>query len=403
MRAIVSKSVKKPIIITKEEISIEQYVKNGGYKALEKALTKSSKEIVEEIKKSGLKGRGGAAFPTGIKWEVVANSISKTKFVVCNADEGEPGTFKDRWIMENRPHLIIEAMAICGYATGSSKGYIYIRGEYENSIETMKRAVHEAYNNGFLGNRILNSNFSFDIEIRKGAGSYVCGEETALLESIEGKRAHPRFKPPFPGVKGLFSYPTVVNNVETFANVPFIIANGHKAFTTYGTKNSFGTKLFSVSGSVKNPSLIEANLGITLNELFKEIGGVDGEFQAALVGGAAGSFVFSDELNLPLSYETLKEKGKTLGSGSILVLNRDDNIKLLVRNVLEFFRHESCGKCIPCRNGYPKILSLFDSYIEGDTNSKIELLNLANLMFKTSLCALGQSAKGVLDSYFSRY
>ena len=401
MKIKVERSLSSPVILSfSKEDTLSVYISNGGFEMLERFIKDDKRrEILEEILKSGLKGRGGAAFKTGIKWDAVAKAESDTKFVVCNADEGEPGTFKDKWILENRPFLIIEAMVLCAYAVGASKGYIYIRGEYRNAIEMMKNAVEQAYRDGFLGKNIIGSDFTFDIEIRRGAGSYVCGEETALLESIEGKRAQPRFKPPFPVEKGLWGYPTVVNNVETFANVVYILKNGADWFRQLGTKDSPGTKLFPISGRVREPCLVEANLGVTLDKLIEEAGGVEGEFQCALVGGAAGNFLYEGDLNYPLSYETLKEKGKVIGSGAVLVLNKGDRREDVVRNVLEFFMSESCGKCTPCREGYPVLLEKFNGYLNGSI-PKDEILKLSNLMFKTSLCALGQSSKFLLESYF---
>ncbi len=401
MKIKVESSLLSPVILSfSKENTLHSYTANGGFEVLEKFIKSDNrKKILDEVANSDLKGRGGAAFKVGIKWNAVSEMESDKKFVVCNADEGEPGTFKDRWILENRPFLIIEAMTLCAYAVGASKGYIYIRGEYKNAVETLKSSLAQAYREGFLGKNIINSDFSFDLEIRKGAGSYVCGEETALLESIEGKRAQPRFKPPFPVEKGLWGYPTVINNVETFANVIYILKKGADRFKRLGTKDSPGTKLFPVSGRVKEPCLVEASLGITLEKLIEEAGGVEGEFQCAIVGGAAGNFLYENELNYPLSYETLKEKGKVLGSGAVLVLNKNDKKEEVVKKILEFFINESCGKCTPCREGYPILLDKFNGYIKGSVPMD-EVLKLSKLMFKTSLCALGQSSKFLLESYF---
>lgn len=401
MKIKVENSLSSPVILSfSKEDTISAYVSNGGFEVLDDFIINGKKkEILSEVTKSDLKGRGGAAFKVGIKWNAVAKIESDKKFVVCNADEGEPGTFKDRWLLENRPFLIIEAITLCAYAVGASKGYIYIRGEYKNAIKTFKNALTQAYEEGFLGKNIFNSNFNFDLEIRQGAGSYVCGEETALLESIEGKRAQPRFKPPFPVEKGLWGYPTVINNVETFANVVNIIKNGANWFKQLGTENSPGTKLFPVSGRIQEPCLVEANLGVSLEKLIEEAGGVDGEFQCALVGGAAGNFLYEKELNYPLSYETLKEKGMVLGSGAVLILNRNDKKEEIVEKILEFFINESCGKCTPCREGYPILLEKFNGYLNGSV-SMDEVLKLSELMFKTSLCALGQSSKFLFESYF---
>ncbi len=405
MEAMAHKNLKEPIIITTYQTQcLEDYINDGGYETLKNVLTKyKPNEIIEQIKASELLGRGGAAFPTGIKWDFTAQIKADHKFVVCNADEGEPGTFKDRWILEHKSYSLIEAMSLCAYSVGGDKGYIYIRGEYTESINSIRKALKEAYDNGFLGENILKSGFSFNIELRRGDGSYVCGEETALIESIEGKRAFPRFKPPFPGIKGLWGYPTVINNVETFANIVPIIKNGADWFKNYGTEHSSGTKLYSISGSVNKSGIIEANLGVTLKELLDAAQGMKNSktFKCALIGGASGGFVYKDELDLPLSYETLKKAGKTLGSGAVLFLSEDDNEESLLKNILTFFKHESCGKCTPCREGYPKLIAMYEAFLENKIKAE-DIMKLADVMFKTSLCALGQSVRMPLETYLSR-
>jgi len=293
--------------------SIEEYIAVGGYEALAKALESSPEWVINEIDNSGLRGRGGAGFPTGKKWKFTAEVKAPQKFIICNADEGEPGTFKDRLILEGDPHKVLEGMAIAGYAVGANKGYLYIRGEYDLSIRRISKAIEDAYKMGLLGDNVLDSGFSFHVEIKKGAGAYVCGEETALIESIEGKRGNPRPKPPYyPGIKGLWGYPTVVNNVETLANVPPIILNGASWFKSMGTKESPGTKVYTILGHVKEPGLIEVEMGTTLREVIFEFGkGMrnNREFKAALIGGAAGAFLGKEALDIPLSYEGLREYG----------------------------------------------------------------------------------------------
>lgn len=377
--------------------SIDEYIALGGYETLSSALTeKTPAEILSEIKKSGLRGRGGAGFPTGLKWSFTAPIESERKYLVCNADEGEPGTFKDRLIMEGDPHKLIEGMALAARAISAGKGYIYIRGEYFLAIKRMKKAIESAREHNFLGKNIFDTNFSFDIEIKRGAGAYICGEETALIESIEGHRGHPRTKPPFPGISGLWGYPTVVNNVETLANITPIIKNGAQWFRTFGTDKSPGTKVYTILGRVRNNGLVEVEMGTTLRDIINCYGGgmEDGKkFQAALVGGAAGGFIRPEELDVPLAYETLEAHGKVLGSGAILVLSEDDDLEKVVLNILDFFVNESCGKCVPCRDGYPQLLNMMKNYMGNHDVSIYKRLNhLAHVMAKTSLCALGQSA-----------
>lgn len=377
--------------------SIDDYLFHGGYQAFALTLDMQPSTIIEEIEKSGLRGRGGAGFPTGSKNRFTSLSCEDCeRYVVCNADEGEPGTFKDRIIMENDPHLLIEGMLISAYGIGASQGYIYIRAEYYLSIERLKTAIESAYSKGFLGKNIMGSNFSFDLEIKPGAGSYLCGEELTLLESLEGKRGYPRIKPPFPAEKGLFGKPTLINNVETLAHFPSIIANGAEWYSSMGTDKSKGTKIFTISGNVNNPGFFEVEFGITLRSLiFDFAGGInDGkEFKGALLGGAAGTFVDKSMLDTVKCYDKLKEIGATLGSGAIIVMNEDQSVYDLLYSVLNFFKHESCGKCTPCRIGTIQLLILMDKLKKEENKTQIlqEILSQAEMMAKSSLCPLGQS------------
>ncbi len=377
-----------------DPFSLEDYRKNGGFEALKKALKLNPVSIIEEIQMSGLRGRGGAGFPTAIKQRTTQTSCQECteRYLICNADEGEPGTYKDRIIMENDPFLLIEGILIAAYAIGATQGFIYIRGEYYDSIRKVEHAIAECYKSGFIGKNILNSSFSFDLEVFYGAGSYLCGEELTLIESLEGKRGYPRIKPPFPAEKGLFGKPTLVNNVETYSHIPFIIKEGSKRYSSIGTSESKGTKLFCISGNVVNAGTYELPLGITLKELiFDCCGGMKKghEFKGALLGGAAGTFVDASFLNIPLAYETLKQQGATLGSGAVIVIDQTTNIKGLLTNILEFFKHESCGKCVPCRIG---TTLLYDKSKERLTDDDLTWLELqATYMAQTSLCPLGQS------------
>ena len=379
--------------------SMEDYINAGGYKAARKAIGCDPVEIIDEMVKSSLRGRGGAGFSTGLKKKFTSEACMRCeqKYLVCNADECEPGTFKDRIIMENDPHRLIEGMIIAAYAIGASKAYIYIRGEYYKSIEMLQKAIHDARERGFLGENIFDSTFSTDIELKPGAGSYLCGEELTLLESLEGKRGYPRIKPPFPAEKGLNGYPTLVNNVETLSTIPSIIENGAKWYTGMGTEDSPGTKIFTVSGDVNNPGFFELELGVTLRELIYELAGGMKEgkkLQAVLIGGAAGKFVDETVLDTPMGFDSLKEKGAVLGSGAVMVLGEDKSIPDVTRSILEFFKHESCGKCVPCRVGMSQLVRL----IHENNNPGRKNLNLlddmvaeADFMAKTSLCPLGQS------------
>ncbi len=376
-------------------LSLEDYESTNGFVALKKALRESPVSVQEQIKKSGLRGRGGAGFPTGTKQHFTSSSSSDshTKYVVCNADEGEPGTFKDKKIMETDPFALIEGMLIAAYAIGSNYGFVYIRGEYYSSIQNIQNAIDIAYKKNYLGKNILGTGFNFEMSIFLGAGSYLCGEELTLLESLEGKRGYPRIKPPFPAEKGLWGKPTLVNNVETFVHIPFIIEHGSERYARIGTKESKGTKLFCVSGPVKKTGVFELPMGITLKELIENVcGGMKNDkiFKGALIGGAAGTFVDSSFWDTPLAFETLKEKGATLGSGAVIVIDEDSCLYTLMASILSFFKHESCGKCVPCRVGC-KILHDTCTRQSINEESLMFMQNQATYMAQTSLCPLGQS------------
>ncbi len=378
--------------------NIHEVLAVGGYRALEKILGEkiTPETVIGEIKKSGLRGRGGAGFPTGLKWEFTRKAAGSEKYIICNADEGEPGTFKDRLILEGDPHKLIEAMSIAGYAIGAGKGYVYIRGEYGLSIERMQKAIDQAREYGLLGANILETGFSFDLEIKKGAGAYVCGEETALIESLEGKRGQPRLKPPYPVTNGLWQKPTAVNNVETLANVPEIITQGSEWFRKLGTEKCTGTKVFTILGHVEFPGLIEVEMGTPLREIiFAYGGGVSGgkKFKAALLGGASGVFLSEKLLDVRMDFESLKENKAVLGSGAVLVMNEDASIPDMLFSILKFYAHESCGQCAPCRIGTHQLLSLAWKLRQG--KGRVEdidtMLRLAEVMWRSSLCPLGQS------------
>ena len=368
----------------------------GKYASLIRALKMKPVEIVDEVKVSGLFGRGGAAFPTRIKWESVANEKAEQKYIVCNADESEPGTFKDRVLLLDDPHRTIEGMLIAGYAVGASRGYIYIRGEYPYIVPVIENALREARGAGWLGKNILGSGFSFDIEIRVGAGAYICGEETALFESIEGKRGFPRVKPPFPTTFGLFGKPTVINNVETLCNIPLIISIGSAAYTRFGTEKSPGPKLFCVSGDVVRPGLYEIPFGETLRELIDMTGGIPNgkKLQAVLLGGAAGAFAGPEHMDTPLTFEDLRAAGFPLGSGVVMVFDETRDLRDTLRRLGHFFAHESCGKCYPCQMGTQRQKEILDRIASGETldGDLIRLQDVGWTMTDASLCGLGQTA-----------
>ncbi|MBF7084251.1 NADH-quinone oxidoreductase subunit NuoF [Desulfallas sp. Bu1-1] len=378
--------------------SVEEYIARDGYRALGKVLSQMTpQQVVDTIKGSGLRGRGGAGFPTGLKWELTARAAGNPKYVVCNADEGDPGAFMDRSILEGDPHSVLEAMAICGYAIGSSKGYIYVRAEYPLAVERLETAISKAREYGLMGENIFGTGFNFDVEIRVGAGAFVCGEETALLASIEGKRGEPRPKPPFPAQEGLWGKPTVINNVETFANIPPIILNGAEWFASIGTEKSKGTKVFALAGKVNNTGLVEVPMGTTLREIIFEIGGgIPGgkKFKAVQTGGPSGGCIPEEYLDTPVDYESLTKLGTIMGSGGMIIVDEDTCMVDLAKFFLEFVQEESCGKCSPCRIGTKRMLEILNRITSGQgREGDIELLEELSRGIKDSaLCGLGQTA-----------
>lgn len=378
--------------------SIEDYIANNGYAALGKALTQMQPaEIIEEIKKSGLRGRGGAGFSTGMKWGFTASASGSPKYVVCNGDEGDPGAFMDRSVLEGDPHSVIEGMAICGRAIGAEQGYVYVRAEYPLAIERLDYAIQMARENGLLGKDILGTGFNFDIEIRIGAGAFVCGEETALLTSIEGKRGEPRPRPPFPANAGVWGKPTVLNNVETWANIPEIILKGADAYAAIGTEKSKGTKVFALAGRINNTGIIEVPMGTTLREIVFEIGGGiprKKAFKAVQTGGPSGGCIPADYLDTPVDYDSLGALGAIMGSGGMIVLDEDTCMVDIAKFFLDFVVDESCGKCSPCRIGTKRMYEIIDNISNGKgKEGDIELLiELATTIKATALCGLGQTA-----------
>ncbi len=378
--------------------SIEEYIARDGYAALEKALFEmSADDILKELEKSGLRGRGGAGFPTWKKWKFTKDVESDIKYVVCNADEGDPGAYMDRSVLEGDPHSVLEAMTIAGIACGASRGYIYIRAEYPLAIRRLNNAIDQAKEMGLLGEKILGSDFSFDIEVRLGAGAFVCGEETALLASIEGERGMPRPRPPFPAVKGLWDKPTVINNVETWANIPVIITRGGDWFAKIGTEKSKGTKVFALTGKIRNSGLVEVPMGTPLRDIVYSIGGGipnEKKFKAVQTGGPSGGTITHEYLDTPIDYEHLQELGSIMGSGGMIVMDEDDCMVDVAKFYLEFTVEESCGKCAPCRVGGRKLHSILDRITKGqgamEDLEKIEEIGYA--MQKASLCGLGQTA-----------
>jgi NADH:ubiquinone oxidoreductase subunit F (NADH-binding)/(2Fe-2S) ferredoxin/NAD-dependent dihydropyrimidine dehydrogenase PreA subunit len=378
--------------------NIDEYIARDGYAALEKVLTSMSPEdVIAELKTSGLRGRGGAGFPTWRKWEFSKGAKADQKYVVCNADEGDPGAYMDRSTIEGDPHSVIEAMTICGYTVGASKGFVYIRAEYPLAIERLKIGIEQAHAYGLLGDKILGTDFSFDIEIRLGAGAFVCGEETALLQSIEGNRGMPVPRPPFPAIKGLWGKPTVINNVETWASIPVIITKGAEWFAKIGTETSKGTKVFALTGKINNSGLVEVPMGTTLREIIFDIGGgIRGgkKFKGAQTGGPSGGIITEEFLDVPIDYESLTALGSMMGSGGLIVMDEDDCVVDVSRFYMEFCVDESCGKCSPCRIGTNQMHSILVKITKGQGTledlEKLEKIGLA--MKKASLCGLGQTA-----------
>lgn len=377
---------------------IEDYLEADGYQAVKKVLTEMTPaQVIAALKASGLRGRGGAGFPTGRKWELAKRAVGELKYIVCNADEGDPGAFMDRTILEGDPHSIIEAMVIAGYSIGAKQGYIYVRAEYPQAIKHMRTAIRQAEDNNYLGPALFGTNFGFKLEIRVGAGAFVCGEETALLASIEGERGQPRPKPPYPVTSGLWGRPTVINNVETLANIPSIILKGSKWFSSIGTEKSKGTKVFAIAGDVCYTGLIEVPMGVTLREIIYELaGGIPAgkKFKAAQIGGPSGGTIPEQYLDMAIDYESLQEIGAIIGSGGLIIIDQDKCMVDVARFFLEFTQDESCGKCVPCRIGTRRMLEILERIVSGaGQEGDLEKLEaLSRTIKETSLCGLGQTA-----------
>jgi len=389
--------------------SIDDYRAHGGYAALRRAFELGPEGVLREVKDSKLVGRGGAAFPTGVKWEAVARQPARPHYLVCNADESEPGTFKDRELMEGDPFAVVEAMTIAAYATGCERGYLYIRGEYPEAQHALEQALAEARSRGFLGEDVMGEGFAFDVEIRRGAGAYICGEETAIFESIEGKRGEPRNKPPFPVEVGLFGKPTVVNNVETLVNVLDVVLGSGPAFAEVGTEGSTGSKLLCLSGHVARPGTYELRFGATLREVLDLAGGVPGgrPLQAVLMGGAAGGFLGPDDLDVPLTFEGARAAETTLGSGVVLVLDDTVDLPRLLQRIAAFFRDESCGQCVPCRVGTVRQEEALARLVAGEPLGGLEtelalIAEVGQCMRDASICGLGQTASSAVESAIRR-
>ncbi len=377
---------------------IDEYIARDGYQALIKCLTElDPQQVIDIVKASGLRGRGGAGFPTGVKWQFAKNQVNDTKYVCCNADEGDPGAFMDRSVLEGDPHAVIEAMTIAGYAIGSHQGYVYVRAEYPIAVERLRTAIEQAREYGLLGNNILGTGFAFDIDIKLGSGAFVCGEETALMTSIEGHRGEPRPRPPFPAVKGLFAKPTILNNVETYSNIAQIILNGPEWFTSMGTEKSKGTKVFALGGKIVNTGLVEIPMGTTLREIIEDIGGgiPNGKkFKAAQTGGPSGGCIPAEHLDVPIDYDNLIAIGSMMGSGGMIVMDEDNCMVDIAKFFLEFTVDESCGKCTPCRIGNRRLLEYLDKITRGQATMQ-DLDDMEQLCYyikANSLCGLGQTA-----------
>jgi len=389
--------------------SLDDYRAHGGYEALRRSVEIGSEGVIRELKDSKLLGRGGAAFPAGVKWEAVEKQPVRPHYFICNADESEPGTFKDRVLMEHDPFAVLESLTIAGYATGSEKGFIYIRGEYPGATSRLEQAIERAYAHGFLGADVMGEGFAFDVELRRGAGAYICGEETSLFNSIEGKRGEPRNKPPFPVERGVFGKPTGINNVETLVNVLEVLTLGGEAYARIGTPDSTGPRLFCLSGRVERPGVYEVEHGVTLRELLEMAGGVRGgkALKAILLGGAAGSFVTPDDLDLRLTFEDSKAAGVTLGSGVVMVFDEDVDLADIVLRIAAFFRDESCGQCVPCRVGTVRqeeaLARVIAGRVNGSLTDELALIGeIGQVMRDASICGLGQLAANAVDSAIHR-
>lgn len=391
------------------QLEIETYIRGGGYRGLRKALTEfTPDQLIEEVKKSGLRGRGGAGFPTGLKWSFVPKDSDKPTYLCTNADEGEPGTFKDRVIIEKDPHLLIEGIAIASCALKVKQAYIYIRGEMTRGMDILNRAVTQAREKGFLGRDILGSGWDLDIVIHPGAGAYICGEETALLESLEGKRGHPRVKPPFPAVVGLYNSPTVINNVETLANLPAIVNNRAAWFAGIGTEKSAGTKLFCLSGHINRPGVVELPMGVSLRELIDEHGGGmknGGKLKAVIPGGSSTPVLTADEIDVNMDFESLAAAGTMLGSGGVIVMDDSTCMVWALANLAEFYAHESCGQCTPCREGVPwmrDVLARLEAG-RGRADDLDILMDVAGNISGNTVCPLGDAAAMPVESFVTKF
>lgn len=393
--------------------NIQEYIARDGYIALGRCLTEMKPvDVINEIKESGLRGRGGGGFPTGLKWEIAAKNDADQKYVVCNADEGDPGAFMDRSILEGDPHAVLEAMAICGYSTNATKGLIYIRAEYPLAIKRLKIAIDQAREIGLLGKNLFGTEFEFDVELRYGAGAFVCGEETSLIHSMEGERGEPTIKPPYPAEKGYLGKPTNVNNVETYANVPIILRKGASWFNKIGTEKSKGTKVFALAGKVQNVGLIEVPMGTTLREVIYEIGGgIEGgkKFKAVQTGGPSGGCLTEEHLDTPIDFDNLVQAGSMMGSGGMIVMDEDDCMVSMAKFYLDFTVEESCGKCSPCRIGNKRLYELLERITEGkgEMDDLQRLRNMSTVIKDTSLCGLGQTSPNpvlsTLDNFYEEY
>jgi len=384
-------------------LDIDSFVAKGGFSGLHSALAMTPAEVISEVKRSGLRGRGGAGFPTGLKWESVAGDDER--YLVCNADEGEPGTFKDRFVLEHAPFLVLEGMAIAAYATGARTGYIYVRGEYPQIIASLSSAIERAVEAGFLGEHILGSSFSFSVEVRKGGGSYVVGDETALLNSLMGNRGYPFLKPPFPTEKGLWGKPTIVNNVETLAYVPYVFTYGAEVFSSIGSQDSPGLKLFSISGHIAHPGVYEFPMGTTVRELATAAGGALGNLKAVQIGGTAGPIFDTAALDYPLDFASMRKAGGALGSGALVFMNTTVNMAQVLDVTMRFFAEESCGQCFPCRYGTRQLAFMANKIASGQ--GRLEYLDLmrdtARVMVGSSFCPFGQSIAFPLESLLDRF
>lgn len=404
MQKVLTEHINKP-----DQHRYDKYVERGGYVALRKALVMKPEEVIDVVKKSGLRGRGGAGFPTGMKWSFVPRNTGKSVYLINNADEGEPGTFKDRVLLEKDPHRTIEGMAIACYALGSHRAYIYIRGEYTESEQRLKAAIEEARAAGIVGTSMLGSGYEFELSTHKAAGAYICGEETALIESLEGKRGYPRLKPPFPAVSGLFKSPTVVNNVETLCAVPWIIEHGAEAYTAMGTEKSPGTKLFSVSGSINKPGTYEVELGFPLEQfIYETCGGIRAgrQLQAVIPGGSSAPVLRADEIKgVNLDFESLAKAGTMLGSGGMIVFDDSVDLTKMLRVIVDFYAHESCGQCSPCREGTGWLSKTIHRLLEGKGRSgDLDLmLDIARGMVGNTICPLADAAAMPTVSFIQKF